>query len=97
VFQFTEHIVTHMTNVRQRLVKHSPAVALATVEIHQLLGNEPISTHFRTTEEKCFPCGPCRGIIRGHRRSSKAHRVQRGRRMERVLVICEVGRLAIAL
>jgi hypothetical protein len=62
------------------------------VRIHPLLGNGPISTHARTTEEKCFPWGPCRGIIRksnseasGCRSTTEYKGVQRRTRMERVL------------
>jgi hypothetical protein len=64
--------VTHMTIARQRLGKHIPGVTLSTIKGHPLLGNGSIDTHSRTTEETCFPRGPHRGIIRGHRRSSEA-------------------------
>jgi hypothetical protein len=57
-------LVTHMTIVRKLLGKHSPRVALSTIEVYPLLGNGPTNTHSRTAEEKCFPWGPCRGIIR---------------------------------
>jgi hypothetical protein len=69
-----------------------------------LLGNGAINTHCRTTEEKCFLWSPSRGTTEaGSCRSTEEYkeynRVKwRTRvRMERVLVICEVGRLAIAL
>jgi hypothetical protein len=94
------YIVTHMTIARQLLVKHtsSSGVTLSTLG-HPLLGNGPINTNSRITEEKCFPWDSCRGITRGHR--TKHGGVQRSTgtttRMGRVLVICEVGRLAIAL
>jgi hypothetical protein len=73
---------------------------------YPLLCNGPINTHSSTTEEGCFPWGPCRGNLRelnseaGRCKSTEvyngAKRSTRDR-MERVLVICEVGRLAIAL
>jgi hypothetical protein len=66
------NIVTHMTIARQRLGKHCPGITLSTIEEYPLLGNGSINTNSRTTEEKCFLWGPCRGIIRGHRRSSEA-------------------------
>jgi hypothetical protein len=53
-----------MTIARKLLGKHNPGVTLPTIEGHPLLGNGPINTHSRTTEEKCFPGCPCRGIIR---------------------------------
>jgi hypothetical protein len=58
------HIVTHMTIARQRFGKHIPGVTLSKIEGYKLLGKGPINTHSRTKEEKCFPLGPCRGIIR---------------------------------
>jgi hypothetical protein len=57
-----------MTVALQRLGKHSPGVTLSTTEGHPLLGNRPINTHFKTREKKDSPWGPCRRIIRGHRR-----------------------------
>jgi hypothetical protein len=66
-----------MSIARQRHDKHSPGDTLSTIG-HPLLGNGRINTHSRTAEEKCFPWGPCRGIIRGHRRSSEANRVEAG-------------------
>jgi hypothetical protein len=51
----------------QWLGKHSPGVTFSTTEGHPLLGNGPINRHSRTTEENCFPRGPCRGIVREHR------------------------------
>jgi hypothetical protein len=57
-----------MTIAGQRLGKHSPGVTLSTIEGHPLLGNGPINTHSRTTEEKNFPRGPCREIIKEQRR-----------------------------
>jgi hypothetical protein len=54
----------HMTIVRQRPGKHSPGVVLSMIERYPLPGNGPINTHSKTTDEKYFLCGPCRGIIR---------------------------------
>jgi hypothetical protein len=53
-----------MTIAGQRLGKHIPRVTSSTIEGYRLLGNGAIHTHSRTTEIKCFPWGPCRGIIR---------------------------------
>jgi hypothetical protein len=53
-----------MTIAKQRLGKHSSGVTLSTTEGYPLLGNRPINTHSSTTEEKCFPWGLCRGIIK---------------------------------
>jgi hypothetical protein len=39
-----EDIVTHMTIARQRLGKDIPEVTLSIIEVHPLLGNEPINT-----------------------------------------------------
>jgi hypothetical protein len=54
-----------MTTARQRFGKHNPEVTLSTIG-YPLLSNGPINTNYRTTEEKCFPWGLCREIIRGH-------------------------------
>jgi hypothetical protein len=78
-----------MTIARQRLGKHSPGVTLSTIEGHRLLGNETINKHSRTTEEKCFRWGPCRGNIResnseaGNCRSTEEYNGERERERER--------------
>jgi hypothetical protein len=56
-------IVTHVTIARQRLGKHSLGVTLSKIG-RPVLDNGQINTHSRTREEKCFPWGPWRGIIR---------------------------------
>jgi hypothetical protein len=101
------NIVTHMTIARQRLGKYIPGVTLSTVEGYPSLGNGIINTHSRTREEKCFPWGPCQWYIResnskaGNCRSTEQYKEykqyngeQRRTRaiMERVLMICEMGR-----
>jgi hypothetical protein len=55
-----------MTIVRQRLLKHIPGDILSRIG-HPLLGNEPI-TSILDNRRRCFPWGPCRGIISGYRR-----------------------------
>jgi hypothetical protein len=65
--------VTHMTIARQRLGKHIPGVMLSTTEGHTLLGNG----HSRTTEEKYFPWGLCRGTIRESNSEAGSCRVEK--------------------
>jgi hypothetical protein len=95
--------MTHMTIARQRLGKHIPNVTLPTIEGHSLLGNEPINTH-SWKQKMVFSAG---SVPRNYKRSQKRVQeeskeykgVQRRTRirMKRILVICEVRRLAIAL
>jgi hypothetical protein len=69
-------IVTHMTIARQRLSKHIPGVTLSTIGENPLLDNKPI-TNILDNIRRCFPCGPCQGIIRKSNSEAGAVRVQK--------------------
>jgi hypothetical protein len=57
----------------QQLGKHIPATqAHATIE-YPLLGSGQLNMH-PWEYRLCFPWGPCRGVIKGQRRSLEEHR-----------------------